>query len=318
MKKSLKFIIPLFIVIVAIGVVTWLNKDNITNFIREKQIANLIEMSQEYVSKNEDSRETDIFSKVNKYDFIDAGYIFVNDNNEVALLVSYNEKCYIKTYSENDIEKLNGDTNCILKFLNGLYFDDVVSGTVESEASLIVSAINLYCVMDTDNCSSRENIIENFDEIVPSTVYFDSENIKKLTFADKKVEKLELAYGSRLYVYDGKTNKITTEENKYENDVEIQPEEQPSGNITSSEKSNIKMIFTGINNYCATADMKYQLTGQTNPCSDGVTIDEVSTMVELGNYEVANVEMNGNSVKNITVLINGKTIYYDGKEYALK
>ena len=64
----------------------------------------------------------------------------------------------------------------------------------------------------------------------------------------------------------------------------------------SAGKSEASMILSGVNNYCATSAMKAQLDESTDICNDddGVTIDDVSKMVSLGNAEVLSVNYNGN------------------------
>lgn len=316
MKKSLKFIMPLFLIVV-IGVIAWLNKDNITTFIQEKQIANLVELAKEYVSENDRYVGKDVFEKVNKYNFISGGAILVNENNEVAMLIETNGNYYVKTYAKNDIQKLSDEKEALTKFLTGIYFDEEISDVIKSEARLVVSAINMYCTMN--KCGTATNIIyEDFDLIVGSTIYFNADSIKKITLADDLVEELELAYESRLYVYDDETNSFTIEENKYNDEAEVKPEEKPTGGLTKDDKFSISMIYSSINNYCAAADLRQQLHGETNPCVDGVTVQEANTMLDPGDCKIINVKMNGNEVDSVTVSVNGKTVVYDGTNYTVK
>ncbi len=44
----------------------------------------------------------------------------------------------------------------------------------------------------------------------------------------------------------------------------------------SAGRSEAQMIYSGINNYCATSAMGNQLNGKTDICADGVTTTEIS------------------------------------------
>ncbi len=71
-------------------------------------------------------------------------------------------------------------------------------------------------------------------------------------------------------------------------------------------KSEASMIYSGINNYCATSAMKNQLDGSADICNDndGVTIDDVSKMVSLGNAEVLEVKYENGKVTKLKVKSN--------------
>ena len=74
----------------------------------------------------------------------------------------------------------------------------------------------------------------------------------------------------------------------------------------STGKSEASMILSGINNYCATSAMKNQLDGSIDICNDtdGVTIDDVSKMVSLGNAEVLEVEYQNGKVTKLKIKSN--------------
>ena len=72
----------------------------------------------------------------------------------------------------------------------------------------------------------------------------------------------------------------------------------------SAGKSEASMILSGINNYCATSAMKSQLDETEDICADGVTTEEVSKMVSLGNAEVLEVEYSNGKVANLVVNSN--------------
>ena len=55
--------------------------------------------------------------------------------------------------------------------------------------------------------------------------------------------------------------------------------------------SEANMIYSGINNYCATEDVKYQLdSNYTKTCTSSMTKENVPTMVNLGNAKVIEIE----------------------------
>src|SRR5699024_5503906 len=64
---------------------------------------------------------------------------------------------------------------------------------------------------------------------------------------------------------------------------------------------------SGINNYCATAEIKTELDGSVNICSDGVTLDEAKSMMNLGNANLLEVSYNGNKVTYLKVESNTHT-----------
>ena len=78
----------------------------------------------------------------------------------------------------------------------------------------------------------------------------------------------------------------------------------------SAGKSEASMILSGINNYCATSEMKNQLDGSIDICTDddGVTIADVSQMVSLGNAEVLEVKYENGKVTKLKVKSNNYEI----------
>jgi len=86
----------------------------------------------------------------------------------------------------------------------------------------------------------------------------------------------------------------------------------------SAAKSEASMIVSGINNYCSVAAMKEQLNGTTDICKDGVTKEEVSTMVDLGNAKVEEVEYTNSKVSKLVVNSNGRKVTYDGATYSIE
>jgi len=75
------------------------------------------------------------------------------------------------------------------------------------------------------------------------------------------------------------------------------------------------MIVSGINNYCAVAAMKEQLDGTPNPCSDGVTVSEVSSMVDLGSATVLDISYYNGKVTHLKVKYGKRIIEYNGNTY---
>ena len=75
----------------------------------------------------------------------------------------------------------------------------------------------------------------------------------------------------------------------------------------SAGKSEAQMIYSGINNYCASSMMEEQLNGKVDICADGVTTEEVSQMVNLGNAIVNKVTYNNGKVTELEVESNNHT-----------
>ena len=72
----------------------------------------------------------------------------------------------------------------------------------------------------------------------------------------------------------------------------------------SAGKSEAQMIYSGINNYCASSMMEEQLNGKVDICADGVTTEEVSQMVNLGNAIVNKVTYSNGKVTELEVESN--------------
>ena len=83
----------------------------------------------------------------------------------------------------------------------------------------------------------------------------------------------------------------------------------------SAANSEAPMIVSGVNNYCAVAAMKEQLEGTPNPCSDGVTVSEVSSMVDLGNAKIIDINYRNGKVTYLKVKYGKIIIEYDGSTY---
>jgi len=84
----------------------------------------------------------------------------------------------------------------------------------------------------------------------------------------------------------------------------------------SAAKSEASMIVSGVNNYCAASAMKEQLNGATDICKDGVTEEEVKTMVDLGNAKVNSITFDG-KVTSLEIESNGRTVKYNGSTYTI-
>lgn len=85
-------------------------------------------------------------------------------------------------------------------------------------------------------------------------------------------------------------------------------EEQSSGSVAETAgKSEAAMIYSSINNYCATSAMKALLAEDyIDICADGVTAEEVEYMVNLGNAEIVEIVYT-DKVENLIVNSNGYT-----------
>ena len=75
----------------------------------------------------------------------------------------------------------------------------------------------------------------------------------------------------------------------------------------SAGRSEANMIYSGINNYCATSAMGNQLNDKTDICADGVLIEEIPQMVNLGNAKVTSVSYSDGKVTSLVVESNNHT-----------
>ena len=92
----------------------------------------------------------------------------------------------------------------------------------------------------------------------------------------------------------------------------------------SAAESEASMILSGINNYCATADMKDQLNSTQdsiclNAAKNGyeVTAAEVGQMVTLGKAKIVSVTYGESGVSALVVESNGYTVTLSGNSFSL-
>ena len=90
--------------------------------------------------------------------------------------------------------------------------------------------------------------------------------------------------------------------------IEELNKETTLGNISETAgKSEAAMIYSGINNYCATSAMKALLAEDyIDICADGVTAEEVEYMVNLGNAEIVEIVYT-DKVESLIINSNGYT-----------
>ena len=73
----------------------------------------------------------------------------------------------------------------------------------------------------------------------------------------------------------------------------------------SAGKSEANMILSGINNYCASEDMKYQLDNNYERiCISSMDKDDVPTMVNLGNATIDKITYNGSKLTELVITSN--------------
>ncbi len=75
-------------------------------------------------------------------------------------------------------------------------------------------------------------------------------------------------------------------------------------------------IVEAVNNYCQASGMMNQLDGSSNSCKDGITLEELATMVDTKKAEVVKVDYS-NKVDFILVKSNGRNVVYNGVLYDL-
>ena len=73
----------------------------------------------------------------------------------------------------------------------------------------------------------------------------------------------------------------------------------------SAGKSESQMVLSGINNYCATEDIKYQMDNNyTKICTSDMDINDVPTMVNLGNATIDKIKYNGTKLTELVIESN--------------
>ena len=73
----------------------------------------------------------------------------------------------------------------------------------------------------------------------------------------------------------------------------------------SAGKSEAQMILGGINNYCATEDIKYQMDNSyTKICTTDMDVDDVPVMVNLGNATIESIKYNGTKLTELVIKSN--------------
>ena len=73
----------------------------------------------------------------------------------------------------------------------------------------------------------------------------------------------------------------------------------------SAGKSEAQMILGGINNYCATEDIKYQMDNSyTKICTPDMDINDVPIMVNLGNATIDKIKYNGTKLTELVIESN--------------
>ena len=73
----------------------------------------------------------------------------------------------------------------------------------------------------------------------------------------------------------------------------------------SAGKSEAQMILGGINNYCASEDMKYQLDNNYERiCTSNMDSEDVKEMVNLGNATIDKIVYNGSKLTELVITSN--------------
>ena len=152
---------------------------------------------------------------------------------------------------------------------------------------------------------TNEKINVNNKELnaTANTYILDSETINTMKnsiidkiLADEKFIDLLVKYGGENLTKEEIIKSLEESKNQSIDDA----------NLTAG-KSEAEMILSGINSYCATSEMKAMLDDTyVDICADGVTIDEVDTMINLGNAKISKITYQ----KEVTELIvesNGYT-----------
>lgn len=84
----------------------------------------------------------------------------------------------------------------------------------------------------------------------------------------------------------------------------------------SAAVSEASMIVSGVNNYCATSAMRNQMdSSNADICADGVSPEEVATMVQLGNTTVNSITYADGAVSALNIKSNTYTVTYNGTTF---
>lgn len=232
--------------------------------------------------------------------------ILGNENKEIANLMTYlfNNQQFLETdlfsktikigeyefdelFKQENNENINQTIedykymfNQLIDYINNSFVEEKFEKTNEkitiNDKELNATA-NTY-VLDNETINTMKNSI--IDKIL----------------SDEKFINLLVKYSSE----------DTTKEEIKESLEESKNQSIDDANLTAG-KSEANLVLSGVNSYCATSEMKAMLDDTyVDICADGVTIDEVDTMINLGNAKINKITYQ----KEVTELIvesNGYT-----------
>ena len=326
-SKTLKYIIiTLLILIVIVGVVLIVifNKKatpkevfntTITNF-REQLDSFSTTLNEEIVSEkmiveNHISFSTD----VEEFDILN------NNKLEATLEIDQTNNYFNLITSISDNNKRIIDM-MLYMFDNIMYFEssDLFNSPIElgnitedSEITVTISNEDYFylfdktleyfndSLMDSKFSQDNEEITINNEKVnvTANNYLFDDEAYQTMsdTFKEKILD--DEKYLEILADMTGMTKEEVIEDLNDETSI---------GNVSESAgRAEAELIYSGVNSYCATSEMKALLDEEyIDICADGVTIEEVEEMVSLGNAEIIEITYT-DTVEELVVNSNGYT-----------
>ena len=240
----------------------------------------------------------------NKYANIEL--ILGSENKQIANLITYlyNNQQFLQTdlfsktikideyefdqlFKQENSENINQNIedykyliNQLIDYINNSFVEEKFEKTNEKitiNDKELTAIANTY-ILDNDTLNTMKNSI--IDKILE----------------DEKFINLLVKY----------SNNNLTKEEIIESLEESKNESIDDATLTAG-KSEAKMILNGINSYCVTSEMKAILDDSyVDICADGVTIDEVKTMVNLGKSKINKITYQ-KEIKELIVESNGYT-----------
>ena len=324
---TLKYIIIALLVLVAIIVVVLLimfNQKSTPKEIFNASITNLREqlnsfntqlnedvVSEKMIVENHMRFNTDIeeLSMLNN-NKLDATFEIDQTNNYFNLITS------LSNSDKRIIDMMIYMIDDIMYFESTDLFDtpiEIGNITEDSEITVTVSNEDYFYLFD--------KTLEYFNDSLMESKF--SQNNDTITIGDEEVNVI-----ANNYLIDDETYQTMSDtfKEKILNDdrylevlsnllemskeelIEGLNEEQSSGSVAETAgKSEASLIYSSINNYCATSAMKALLAEDyIDICADGVTAEEVEYMVNLGNAEIVEIVYT-DKVENLIVNSNGYT-----------
>ena len=232
--------------------------------------------------------------------------ILGNENKEIANLISYlfNNQQFLESDLFSKTIKIGEyEFDELFKQENNENINQTIEDYKYMFNQLIDYINNSFVEEKFEKTNEKITINDKELNATANTYILDNETINTMKnsiidkiLADEKFIDLLVKYSSE----------NTTKDEIKESLEESKNQSIDDANLTAG-KSEANMILSGVNAYCATSEMKAMLDDTyVDICADGVTIDEVDTMINLGNAKINKITYQ----KEVTELIvesNGYT-----------